>query len=655
MQFPQRRKRPAESESMRCRFLHQPVLFLLAASLLLGGCAGTARGVKESAYKNDESLSVVDVSRSGADAMVVIRYPAFVDEDAANAYFRLFEHNAIGGSTKPEELVSGSVDRLAQSVIVKSNYYAMSIYRELRDRLSADSVLLSPHLVELNDQGELTSRPLLAAEEIPSVLTIDFSVYTFPDSSKMMDAEPLTFGDIVTPLFVVHANRWLRPSTYGLLLSSESLVGAAWAQSEHQADAQAASRLNDRLLTDRRPLDFISFLNRGRQDRRDLPLKSAGEARRDVLAVELYPLEKIRMDGEQVGKLAYDPATDPFAEDFVKGAATRVVTALNRADHDRATFFARQAALSRFDPQLGEAFFDRSPDEALRARLQMGETLIAAERKFLSAQSGQLYEGVYEGVFGDQMRETIVGEYHLLEERRDLARTQNMSTALAILAMAGAMYVGSNSDSNDWYQSRLAGDVLAVSSVWGINSAMSAHAQSKTVGENFLVQMAPAINRQVTIQVEWLESSEQITARDFGEFRDQALALYQRSVRSIASESDPDCAFQHPALPEPGRWYGRCRDGLADGNGYGVSMDGRGNTVEYVGGAQSGLAEGAGAMIVRAPAETGATYYEGSFSRGLPDGVVKVEEPGRRSRVRMFRAGRDSGAADGEALQRFQF
>jgi hypothetical protein len=60
-------------------------------------------------------------------------------------------------------------------------------------------------------------------------------------------------------------------------------------------------------------------------------------------------------------------------------------------------------------------------------------------------------------------------------------------------------------------------------------------------------------------------------------------------------------------------------------------------------------------MIFRAPSEAGATFYEGMFSRGLPDGVVKVEEPGRKSRVRMFRAGRDIGAASAEELQRFQF
>ena len=618
------------------------------------GCAGTARGVKQSTYQHDASLAAVDRSRSQADAMVVIRYPAFVDEDAETAYYRFFEQRAIGGTAKPEPQTSQDVDRLAQSVIAKSNYYTMSLYRELRQKLPDSSVLLSPHIVELVD-GHLTSRPLLASEEIPSVVSIDFSVYTFPDPAKMMDSEPLTFGDIVTPLFVVHANRWLRPSTHGLLLSSEPLAGAAWAQSERQAEDQADSRLANRLPDYRRPLDFIAFLDGGGREVGDLPLKSPGESRRDVVAVEVHPLEKIRMAGETVVRLDRDHSLDPFAEDFVKGAATRVVTALNRVDHDRATFFTRQAALSRFDPELGAAFLARTQDEALQARLRMGEALLAAERKFLAAQSASLYEGVYDGVYGDQMREIIAAEYSLLEERRDLARKQNIGTALAIVAMAGAMYVGNNVDSGDWWESRTMGNLLALSSVWAASSAFSANAQSKIIGENFLVQMAPAINRQVTVQVEWLESREEITARDFEEFRAQTLALYQRSVRGIDTGSTAECGFLHPALDQPGRWFGACEAGLATGAGYGLLLETGGQIVEYVGSAEAGLAEGAGAMILRSPSETGAIYFEGTFSSGLPDGVVKVEEPGRKSRVRTFRAGRDAGAAAPEDFQPIPF
>ncbi len=631
------------------------VMAVLLCGLLLSGCAGTARGIKSSVYVADESLSVVDVSRSQADAMVVIRYPAVVDGDAQTAYYRSFEQHPIGGTLKEKNRVQQEADRVAQSIIAKSNYFAMSLYRELRDRLPENSVLLSPHMIVLDDQGQLSSEPLLASEQIPSVVTIDFNVYSFPDPREMMNSEPLTFGDIVTPLFVVHSNRWLRPPTNGLLLSSDPLVLAAWNQSEQEAGKQLHARLNGSATMDPRPLDFVSFLQAGYREPPDLPLKSAGDSRRDIVAVEMHPLEKIRMDGDIVAGLAADSSIDPFAEDFVKGAATRIVAALNRANHDRATFFTRQIALSRFDPVLGEAFLSRSREEDMRVRLQMGETLIAAEKKFLSAQSESLYEGAYAGVYGDQMREMLAAEYRLLEDRRDLAHDQNLSAVLAVVALAGAVYIGS-SDSSNFLASETMSNVALLTSIWAMNSAFMTHAESKTVGENFLIQMAPAINRQVSVQVEWMESRQEISARDFTEFRAKTLALYQSSARSISSGAfDPGCRFDFPGLEQNGRWFGPCLNGLGVSSGYGLVLDDQGTVIEYLGLAESGLADGVGAMIVHLPGKTGATYYEGAFSRGLPHGVVRVEAPGRKPRVRRYLAGVDAGSADSDQLKMVQF
>jgi len=632
------------------------ILSLLIIGVALSGCAGTARGIKSSVYENDEAATLKDVSRSQADAMVVIRYPAVVDQDALPAYYRSFEQHAIGGKPELDNRTRQETDRVAQSVITKSNYFAMSLYREFRDKLPPESVLLSPHIITLDDENNLTSSPLLAAEEIPSVVTIDFNIYSFPDPRKMMDSEPLTFGDIVTPMFVLHSNRWLRAPTHGLLLSSQSLLGAAWNQSERQADKQAQARLDDSVFEFRRPLDFVSFLHHGNESTAGVPLKSAGQSRRGVMAVEVHPLEKIRMDSDTVAVLTRDASIDPFADDFVKGAATRVVNALNSVDHDRATFFTRQIALSRFDPALGEAFLSRSRSEDLRARLAMGEALISAERKFLSAQSESLYQGAYEGVYGNQMRQMISAEYRLLEDRRELARAQNFSTALAVVAMAGAVYAGSNGNSNNFLHSRTMSNLAMMTSLWAMNSAFTKHAESKTVGENFLVQMAPAINRQVSVQVEWLESREELTARDFSEMRDKTLALYQSSVRSVGQHTfDPACQFRHPDLEQAGRWFGLCRNGLGTSNGYGLILDEAGNVVEFIGSTEAGLASGSGAMIVRSAGEIGATYYEGSFDNGLPDGVVLVEEPGRKARVRQFREGSEAGSADADQLKLVQF
>jgi len=631
------------------------LLTLLLISLLVSGCAGTARGKKESVLHHDESIFVVDKSLSKADAMVVIRYPAIVDEDAAKAYFQAFEKNAIGSRYESDQQTRRDSQNIAQSIIAKSNYFAMSLFRELQQALPPTTVLLSPHLIMLDENNQLSSRPLLASEEIPSVITIDFNVYSHPDPRKMMDSEPLTFGDIVTPLFVVHSNRWLRPSTHGLLLSSSPLLDSAWEQAENQANEQVRIRYQQSGENFKRPLDFVTFLQTGPKRYPDIPLKSVGEARREVIAVEPYPVEKIWMDGQVVSQLAINHDVDPFAEDFAKGAATRIEVALNRVDHDRATFFTRQQALNRFDPDLAVSFLARIDSPNVRARLMMAERLIEAERKFLAAQTASLYEGTYLEGYGSQSREMISAEYRLLERRRELARAQNMSTALAIVAMAGGIYLGANGDSSNFLTSNTMSNLLVLSSLWAMNSAMSASAESKTIGENFLLQMAPAINRQVSVQLEWHESREQITARDFADFRRQTMSLYQSSIRSIQQEQDPECEFRHPSVETTGRWLGGCFAGLASDRGYGLIIDPDGTTVEYLGSANSGFASGIGAMIVRSPKELGANYYEGHFRDGLPDGVILLEEPGKKSRVRQFQAGKDRGSADPSSLQRLVF
>jgi hypothetical protein len=84
-------------------------------------------------------------------------------------------------------------------------------------------------------------------------------------------------------------------------------------------------------------------------------------------------------------------------------------------------------------------------------------------------------------------------------------------------------------------------------------------------------------------------------------------------------------------------------------------LDEQGYAIEYVGSAVAGLPDGTGAMIFSSPADVGPVYFEGGFSHGLPDGVAKIEEPGRKPRVRQFHAGKDRGAASAEDLQQARF
>jgi len=192
-------------------------------------------------------------------------------------------------------------------------------------------------------------------------------------------------------------------------------------------------------------------------------------------------------------------------------------------------------------------------------------------------------------------------------------------------------------------------------SLWAMSSTLETRAESAQMSEHFLALIAPALERQISVQMEWLESKERISAIGFAEFRNKTLTLYQARVRSLQTRYDDNCTFRHPAYTVRGRWYGSCRDGLANERGYGVILDDAGNSVEYLGTAKNGLPSGTGGMIARYSSEAGAFYFEGAFENGLPNGVVRVEEPGARARIREFRAGKDVGNGVADQLTRLTF
>ncbi len=628
---------------------------LLLATALLQGCAGTARGKAESAYRFDQTLEVSDRSASQADAWVVLRYPAMIESGAESAWYDAYARTAIGGRVRDDGWSSADSENIARGSIAKSNFYAMSLYQELREQLPADTVLLSPHLVFEDENGDLASRPMLATEDMPSVVTIDFMTYSFPDAEELMNSPPITFGNVVTPLAVVHADHWLRPATNGLILASEPLATTAWRQSAEIAGEEFDGRLALRPIDDGRSLDFVQFLNSD-EGVIQVPLKPVG-AEPALAAVERYPVEKILMDGEAVAAWASASETDPFELAFARGVGSRVEAALGRFDHDRATFSDRQKLLASFDPELAFAFLSRSEDESVRARLALAEKLIEAERRFLAAQSERIHAGVWDGAYGQSMRELIVAEYKNLEERRSLARRQNVATAIAILAMAGAVYASGDVFDGGSYDAgaALISDALLVGSLVAVETALSANQLNKQVGESFLSQMAPALTEQITVQVRLVEGVEEISARDYTDFRRQTLALYQDRVRSLTVDIQTDCSFRHPESSHQGRWYGDCRNGLAIGQGYGVVRTDAGREIEFLGEARSGTANGPGAMIVHEPGLVGAIWYDGSFRDGRPHGMVEVGLSGQQPALRQFTDGVDSGRGDPAQWRPFRF
>jgi hypothetical protein len=619
--------------------MRRHISVLLATSALaigsaLSGCASTATGQQTSSFAGTPQVGLAQTAPRGT-ILAVVRYPAFVESDDEADFARAYAQNAIGG--REVDVGRADAEALANSVVLKSNYFAMSLYRELAERLPEHSVLLSPHRVYHNDNGVLTSEPMTEAESLPTVVTVDFTAYTYPDFERMMGAQPLTFGDLITPVVTVRTDPRASVASEGVLLASSPVIGAAAGGNQMQAVEDAQAVQAGRLEAGASELDFISHIAgtpRVRTRQASLRSRSPG-------AVRTYPLEKIRLDSYQVSSLE-NQVSDVLEAPFTDAFASQVIDLINGTDIRKASMLRKADVIADYDESLAALSLVEPRDADVQARLRYAERLLEAEQKYLSVQSLRLYDGVMNGEMGAQVRDMILEEFEVLQRRRKLARQQNISTMAAIAAVVGGVAIASNSGNDG--QGASGGEILATQAmiqgaVFAAGEAVRRNRLSKGVAFSYLDSVMPAIDAQTEVQLDLIDSNETITAIRFEDLKAKLSELYAENQRSLDVAASR-CAYDGPA--GQGTWLGECANGFADGPGVGVYRNGNGFLVEHYGYARAGRADGPGYRIVRAP--EGSYALEGNFSGGLANGVARVERSGSVE-VRRFREGRDMGAA----------
>ena len=635
---------------------------LLALGAMATGCASTARGVKTPAVNKSaptESLKA-DVPEGGV--LAVIRYPAIVEANAKDAYHRAYAKQALGGSTGSGVTNTIETVAIADSIVVKSNYFALSLYKEMAARLPEHAVLLSPHTIKLGPGGELTSEPLTGAEDLPNVVSVDFATYSFPDSKKMLSNVPLTFGDLVTPLVTVRTDHRAAAPTHGVLLASQPFVSRAAAEGRENALETIEAMQRGDLAPVTPELDFISYITN------DTPQKVSTQklaTRSDKNATLVLPVEKVRIPESEMELLAgaSDGTVDPIDEIYTEALSQRIVALINGLDTDKAIMMGKAASVAEFDPSLAALTFVGNEEDDYAARTAYAERLLDAQRKYLSVQSLRIFDGIHNGELGAQVRDMISAEQKILEQRRKLAREQNAATLLAVAGLVGGAVTaagGSNCRESRTQQefnnclrrqrSRQAGAV-GISQAARL-AALEARAKarlSQQLGTNFLNAIAPVLEQQTTVTVDLLDSNETITAIRYEDLQAKLQSLYterQRSLETVATQ----CAYIGDDGTKRGTWLGVCEGGLANGSGAGVLKSGE-DVLEYYGYAKNGLADGPGLMIRHSA--LGSISYEGSFSQGLPNGTVRVSESGRADENRNFVAGVDTGESSQKAVSPF--
>jgi hypothetical protein len=596
----------------------------------LSGCATTATGVQSSALGSGPETPLTQTAPKGT-VLAVVRYPAFVEADDEGTFAEQYARSAIGGRNNNVDPVQTS--SLANSVILKSNYFAMSLYRELTARLPEHSVLLSPHRIYVGDDGTLTSEPMTQAESVASVVTVDFTAYSFPDIEEMMGNKPITFGDLVTPLVTIRTDPRTSVGTEGLILGSTPLIGAAAGGNYSQAIDDATALQDGRLEAGAPELDFISHMSgTPRQAQRLSTLRS-----HSMGTVESYPIEKIQLNRDALKTIAVDNK-DVLEAPFTDAFANQIISAINRTDATKAAMLRRADVIADYDESLAALSLVGSDAPDYLARIRYAERLLEAEQKYLSVQSLRLYDGIMNGEMGDQVRQMLLEEHMVLERRRKLARQQNIATAAAFAAVLGGVAIASQ-DGRASLGDRLATQALIQGAMFSVTEAMRRNRLSRTVGRNYLQSVVPALASQTEIQVDLIDSNETITAIRFEDLKEKLAELYSENQRSLDTVATR-CAYRGPT--GSGTWLGACENGLAHGSGVGVFRNGSGDLVEHYGFAQYGLAEGPGYRIIRTP--SGSQSIEGNFARGQANGTARVERSGSVA-LRRYREGQDMGRA----------
>jgi len=625
---------------------------LLGLATLVTGCAGTATGIKLSHLNKVSSPQKLTADVPRGTIMAVVRYPAYIETAAQDKFYDLYGRRTIGGFSSSDDAGHEEVSAIADIMILKSNYFALSLFKELAERMPEHSVLLSPHAIGLDANGQLTSTPMTQAESVPNVVSVDFAAYTFPDAKRMMEGEPLSFGDIITPLVTVRADHRGSAATQGVLLTSRPTLRGAVANGRQTMAQSLVNIETGKFDGNIAELDFITYLNNTVPER---VVHQTLIADPEQNTISTLPIEKIQLDSDIINSFN-DPnatLTDPLEKTFSAGLANKIVGMINQMDIKKASMFGYAGAISKFDESLAALTLIESNDADYQSRAKYAERFLEAEQKYLSVQSLRLFDGVYNGELGAQVRDTLKAEYDILEKRRALARKQNISAGLTGLATIGAAAVLANggarqrncrqaSTADELIRCRRRQNALIRRGVFTGGQGSSYKRRGQIIGSNYFSSIIPALDEQISVQVDLIESNETITAIRFEDLRTKLKTLYKEKQRALETAAT-QCGYTNSGTERSGTWIGVCENGLANGAGVGVLRNVDGSAVEYYGYAQNGQPQGAGYMIIHSL--RGSYALEGQFQNGLADGVMRVSKAGENDVNRLYRLGEDAGAA----------
>ena len=134
--------------------------------------------------------------RAGDNQIVVIRYPAAIDESAKAVFIQKYGEHPIG-PRMPEDATFDDVREVAEDALVKTSYYAHEFYEGLKADLPEALVILQPSEIVL-DNARLTTKPLNREVNVAAHVLVELFLYRPPgslDSSQPCPVDLWQHGD----------------------------------------------------------------------------------------------------------------------------------------------------------------------------------------------------------------------------------------------------------------------------------------------------------------------------------------------------------------------------------------------------------------------------------------------------------------------------
>ena len=483
------------------------ICFALFGCLLLSGCAGSATGLDTSAVRSSTSVAYrAQEVQTENPILVAVRFPGLIRPAARQRYIN-FYLKQIGLADQ----ASPAVNKGVLSANTKTAYFAQELYVALQKRLPEKTVILAPYEIDVGSNGRLVAKDSYSVKLTPSVLQIDFFTYHNPAPDQIMDANALTFGDLVTPLFVIHTSKEVSPKTQGLLAASEPIL-------------LPSSRSDGGAPLPPGRISFVNFLNNGSANisSQGVPVYSSRPGRAG--SVLRLPMEKLHLAGS-VLKAQQEPGTNqtrhmPFAA-ATSGYADLVLELLNDLGGAKAIRAELGQWASYYDRRNGEAAYADDVPQQIAARREMLDEFYQGEKEFLTAHSAALVQATYRADFGTKMRELIFSEYRHLSERRSLANQENLSTGIGVgLAALGGF-------------TAFKGDAVAtVAASNGMQLALAfsdkVNQESQIAADGFGVAYRDAYSKRFSTSVKMAKGMRVETFHKLGQVRKNAKASYIR-------------------------------------------------------------------------------------------------------------------------------